>query len=239
MPRKWSENIGFFGFLSAVFTLIVWVGNDYWIEVFEDDEPSVSAGKVSNGGLVNGKRLPSSGPNFQTYSRLGSLIGRTCVHHAVRDTIVESYAEVFQVNPEWRFVYGETGWCTGGPFKPHKTHQNGLSVDFMIPIRDNGASTPLPTWPWNKWGYNLVFSDSGKLNDWVIDFDALVAHLHALDKAAKEHGLKIEKIILEPPLHDEVFKAKDGKKLKRLPWMEKAAWVRHDNHYHVDFKVVD
>src|SRR5690554_4614235 len=115
MPRKWSENIGFFGFLSAVFTLIVWVGNDYWIEVFEDDEPSVSAGKVSNGGLVNGKRLPSSGPNFQTYSRLGSLIGRTYVHHAVRDTIVDSYAEVFQVNPEWRFVYGETGWCTGGP----------------------------------------------------------------------------------------------------------------------------
>lgn len=235
MPRKWSSNIGFLGFLGLVAWLVIYVGNDYIISVFKSEQESVSAGTTSKGGLVNGKRLPSSGPNYTTYSRLGSLIGRTCVHHAVRDTITQSYQEVFVANPEWRFVYGETGWCDGGAFKPHKTHQNGMSVDFMVPVRKSGESVPLPTWPWNKWGYNVVFTDAGKSDDYEIDFDAMNAHLLAVQAAAAKNGLKIERVIFEAPLMEKLFEAKDGKKVKRLPFMEKPAWVRHDDHYHIDF----
>lgn len=235
MTRKFMSNLGFFGFLAAVLALVIYVGNDYLIHVMGSDEPSVSAGKVSNGGLVHGKRLPSSGPNFETYSRLGSLIGRTCVHHAVRDTMLTAYETVFLASPDLRFVYGETGWCQGGEFKPHRTHQNGLSVDFMVPVRRHGLSVGLPTWPWNKWGYSHEFNDAGKLDDYVIDFDAMAAHLNALNDAAKKNDVKIELVILEPELQPLLFKAKDGAKLKKLPFKKDAAWVRHDDHYHVDF----
>ena len=64
-------------------------------------------------------------------------------------------------------VYGETGKREGGPFPPHRTHRNGTSVDFMVPVRDaDGDSVPLPTWPWNRFGYDLEFTLDGRL-----DFD--------------------------------------------------------------------
>ena len=69
--------------------------------------------------------------------------------------LTEAYADVARTHPQLRFVYGETGFASGGPFEPHKTHQNGLSVDFFVPVRDEkGRSVPLPTSATNRWGYD-------------------------------------------------------------------------------------
>ena len=47
--------------------------------------------------------------------------------------------------PDTVYKYTETGFENGGKFRPHKTHQNGLSVDFMTPVKNkNNESVHLP-----------------------------------------------------------------------------------------------
>ena len=124
-------------------------------------EESVCYGTTANGRLQNGVQLPASGPNFSSYSSIGSLAGRTYVHSKVQAVVVATYKALEASDPGKVFVYGETGWESGGRIRPHKTHQNGLSVDFMVPVLKGGTSVPIPTSPLNKFGYDLEFDDSG------------------------------------------------------------------------------
>jgi penicillin-insensitive murein endopeptidase len=226
--------------LAAVFLLAEWIvfGNDVAI-VLEDNEPSQSVGTTANGHLVHGKRLPNGGANFQAYSRLGTALGRNAVHGQVRDAVLEAYATLARTQPGLVFVYGETGWPDGGRLRPHRTHRNGLSVDFFVPVRDRaGASVPLPTWPWTRFGYDIEFDATGRAGDLAIDDAAIVAHLDALDAAARRHGLRIERVIFDPSLQPALFAAPGGAGLRqRVPFMPGQAWVRHDEHYHVDFRL--
>ncbi|MGL1409600.1 penicillin-insensitive murein endopeptidase, partial [Vibrio parahaemolyticus] len=85
------------------------------------------------------------GPNFTPYSRLGVALGRTHVHAQVAEIVADAYASLARRTPEIRYVYGESGWPSGGRFRPHRSHQNGLSVDFFVPVRDaDGRSVALP-----------------------------------------------------------------------------------------------
>lgn len=60
--------------------------------------------------------------------------------------------------------------------------------------------------------------------------------LLALDEAARGHGLRIEVVIFDPPLHAALFAAEGGDRLRqRVRFSPRAAWVRHDEHYHVVF----
>ncbi len=233
-----SENLKFTIFLTVVLGFVVYVGNDFLLKM-ESPSNSQSIGTPHDGTLKNGKRLPTSGPNFQTYSRLGSFIGRTYVHADVRSAVVEAYNNVYTASPDLRFVYGETGWPSGGEFWPHRTHQNGMSVDFFVPVRRSGESVALPTSPLDKWGYSLEFNDSGRCDSYEIDFDAMGQHLLELEKTAKKHGLKIVRVIFDPELQKSLKKSATGKKaLKKLDFSDKPAWVRHDEHYHVDFDLI-
>ncbi|RFA36934.1 hypothetical protein CAL65_09710 [Alkalilimnicola ehrlichii] len=221
------------------FTLFgsVHAGNDLLI-LFESNAASESIGTTNNGRLVNGKRLPSSGPNFRTYSRLGSLIGRTAVHDRVRDTVLGAYRQLAEEHPELVFVYGETGWPWGGRFRPHRTHQNGLSVDFMVPVRKDARSVPLPTHPFNKWGYAISFDREGRSGELQIDFEAIAAHLHALIAAGREHGVGIELVVFAPDLQQHLFDTESGAELRdKIRFNVNPSWVRHDDHYHVDFRL--
>ena len=214
-------------------------GNDA-IRLFESDAPSRSIGRTNDGRVVNGKRLPSSGPGFATYSRLGSALGRTAVHHRVRDAMLGAYAALHAERPETTYLYGETGWPRGGRLRPHRTHQNGLSVDFMVPVLRGGAPDVLPTGPLNTFGYGIDFDDAGLNGDLAIDFAALAAHLHHLDRAAEANGLAIEVVILAPGLQDELRATEQGASLaRRLRFSQNPSWVRHDDHYHVDFRLVE
>lgn len=203
----------------------------------ESAAPSRSFGTPSRGRLDNGRRLPTSGSNFRAYSRLGVALGRNTVHGTVRDVVVDAYAALASTHPDLAFVYGETSLPHGGPIRPHRTHQNGLSVDFMVPVRDRGGrSVPLPTAPWNKFGYGWEFDRQGHSGDLTIDFEAMAAHLAALDEAARAHGTRIELLILAPEYQTLLWQTPTGDQLQgRLPVMTRQAWVRHDEHYHVDF----
>jgi penicillin-insensitive murein endopeptidase len=151
--------------------------------------------------------------------------------------ILEAYAEVAKAHPELTFVYGETAWPTGGRLYPHRTHQNGLSVDFMMPVRDRtGAPVQMPTWPWQRYGYDLEFDTAGRRGELTIDFQAVAVHLTALEAAARRHGTRISLFILAPEYYERLWATDAGAPLRgRLPALPSRAWVRHDDHYHIDF----
>lgn len=200
---------------------------------------STCYGTFAKGRLENGVKLPESGKNFSTYSSAGAMLGRTYVHSKVAEILLAAYTALQESSLGKVFVYGETGWEKGGRIRPHRTHQNGLSVDFMVPVVDaSGKSVPLPTSFGNKYGYDIDFDANGQYKDLTIDFEALAEHLYQLDLAAKAKGAGIALVIFDPPYLLKLFATQRGKYLKEnLKFMAGKAWVRHDEHYHVDFSL--
>ena len=203
---------------------------------FESDGTSTSIGTPSNGSLIDGKHLPTSGSNFRAYSRIAATLGRNTVHSSVRDVVLEAYANLDADGVGHTFVYGEASRPGGGPLPPHRTHQNGLSVDFMVPVlNDEGAPVVFPASWTNKFGYNLEFDAKGCTNHLTIDFAAISDHLLALEKAAAVRGMSIKLVVFAPEYREHLMD-KTGRRLdERMPFLKGSAWVRHDEHYHVDF----
>ncbi|WP_223788843.1 penicillin-insensitive murein endopeptidase [Marinicella meishanensis] len=201
--------------------------------------PSVCFGKTHQGAIKHSVKLPLQGANFASYSRLGWYFSRTHVHHQVAEIMSSSHAQLAQELPDRHFIYGETGWPQGGPFKPHKTHQNGLSVDFMVPVIDQqGRPAHLPLAASNQYGYQLEFDRQGRRGDLTIDFVAFAAHLKALHQAAQVAGAGIKRVLLAPDLQPLLLTTKDGAYLQQhIAFNQRQAWVRHDDHYHVDFAI--
>lgn len=222
--------------LVALLSAGIIFGNPVCI-LLENDQPSKSIGTTANGRLENGKRQPNWGDNFVCYSYVGTMLGRNCVHGKVREVVLETYAELKEKYPEKEFVYGETGWPSGGSFAPHKTHQNGLCVDFMVPVKDSeGNSVPLPTWVFNKGGYAIQFDLKGRYKDYQIDYQAMAAHIDILVQTARKKGLRVRRVIFDPKLQPYLFQTRTGRSLKgRVYFSKHRSWVRHDEHYHVDF----
>jgi penicillin-insensitive murein endopeptidase len=178
---------------------------------------STCYGSTSNGRLEDGRQLPARGANYEAYSELGVKLGRTWLHADVAGAVTQAYAALERAAPGKRFVYGETGFANGGRIRPHRTHQRGTSADFMVPVVDAaGNSVPLPSSLGNKYGYATEFDADGKAGGVRIDFEA----------------------IFDPVLMPRLFRTARGKLLERtLPFMKGKAWIRHDEHYHVDFAV--
>ncbi len=204
-----------------------------------DAATSVCYGTTSNGRLENGVRLPSQGNNFVSYSTLAGLLGRTYVHSEVYKIVVTAYKNLQGEAPEKVYKYAETGFKNGGEFKPHKTHRNGLSVDFMTPVlNDKGESVHLPTHSLNKYGYNIEFDEQGVYRNLTIDFEAMAAHIVSLHHAAKNLGYGVWRVIFDPKLQPALFDTPYGEYLKQnITFSKKPSWVRHDEHYHVDFLI--
>jgi penicillin-insensitive murein endopeptidase len=167
------------------------------------------------------------------------MMGRTYVHSTVHDIILDSYNALIDSMPDTVFVLGETGSENGGPFDPHKTHQNGLSVDFMVPVlNSSGESVPLPTSMVNRWGYDLEFDDSGRLDDLRIDYEAIAEHIYQLHLAAVAADIEIWRVIFDPDLQPHLHETDRWPYLrKNIEFSKKRSWVRHDEHYHVDFRL--
>lgn len=200
-------------------------------------QQSTCYGTTANGRLERGVKLPAEGGNFVGYSGLAAMLGRTYLHSTVRDIVIDAYKKLEQSAPGKVFKYAESGLAGGGEFKPHKTHQNGLSIDFMVPvINAKGESVHLPTHPFNKFGYNIEFDAQGQYEEYIIDFEALAAHLVALHEAAKKENARVWRVIFDPKLQPYLLATRHGDYLmKRVSLSQKPAWVRHDEHYHVDF----
>ena len=196
-------------------------------------------GTVSKGRIENSVKLPLGGKNFSAYSAMGAAAGRTHVHGKVAEVLLAAYDELARAQPLNVYVYGETGWASGGRMRPHRTHQNGLSVDFFVPVRNAaGKSVPLPTDITNKLGYAIEFDASGQYGEYTIDFAALAEHLYQLHHVALAKGVGISLVILDAAYLPRLFATERGPYLqKALPFMKGKPWVRHDEHYHVDFSV--
>ena len=204
---------------------------------------SISEGKVNNGNLTNGRKFPYKGKNYQYFSPLSySLLNRAWVHDKVLEVSLQSYKVCEQQFPERKFLLMECSKKNGGRMRPHRTHQNGTSIDFGTPLLKEGKPYHLH----NHFGvfhYAMKFNSNGisKLNKQVsIDFETLAQHLLILEKTARKNGMYIKKVIFKLDLKDDLFKCKSGKKLKKsgiyfAGKLPKLIDEVHDDHYHVDF----
>jgi len=156
----------------------------------------------------------------------------------VRDVFVEAFSELEKSIPEYVYVYGETGFKNGGRFKPHKTHQNGLSVDLMIPVKnEKGESVKLPTNAFNRYGYDIDFTLEGKYGDLTLDYETFSALLVALKQSASNWGIGIWRVIFDPKMQHNLRDAKQWAEISDIQFTKKHSWLRHDDHFHIDFSV--
>jgi penicillin-insensitive murein endopeptidase len=107
----------------------------------------------------------------------------------------------------------------------------------MVLVRDSaGKSVALPTNPLNRYGYDLEFDRQGRMKEYRIDFETIALHLETLDLLVKRHGIGIERVIFDSAYLPILFATSRGGALQsKMSFMLRQAWVRHDEHYHVDF----
>jgi penicillin-insensitive murein endopeptidase len=216
--------------------------DEYLSSVNQDSLPSISMGTVGAGSLEHGKLVPFSGVNFTYFDTLSYTSGRAFVNDKLLATLQETYGKLKETMPAEHFCIMECSNEHGGKIHPHRTHQNGLSVDFMTPLKKDGASY----YDLDKIGathYLLEFDNDGKYtkdSSIGIDFEKMALHLVTLEMAARMNGLKISKVILKTELKDNLFASSYGKQLmesgiyftKSLTPMINSL---HDDHYHIDF----
>lgn len=212
--------------------LVAWLGID-------GASPSRCRGHNALGSLEGGRRLAYSGENFRAYSLFGFATGRTFMHSSVRDAVRDSYAELARSHGDLRFIYAEGSWPWGRALWPHYTHRNGTAVDFHVPVRTtDGQVDWMPTSVLSLFGYAVDFDRTGSSGSQTIDFEAMALHLLALDRAARARGIPISRVIFDVELQPRLFATRAGAQLRgRLAFNARQAWVRHDEHYHVEFRV--
>ena len=228
--RKFWKGVGA---LAVMVFFILWFAPNLLLK-FENGKGSLSSGSVANGRIANSKRMHFQGSNFTTYSFICYLAGRTFVHDKVRQVVLDAYTECEKTCPDKKFVIGEIGLRKGGRFLPHRTHRNGMSVDFMTPLLKKGKAYHRHH-PFNLWGYAMEFDNTGKNGSIAIDYETLAKHLLALKKAAAKNNMAITKIIFDPILQPFLFQTSVGNSIQDLPFTKKRVVIRHDDHYHVDF----
>lgn len=109
----------------------------------------------------------------------------------------------------------------------------------MVPVIDeHGKSVHLPTNYFNKLGYAIEFDDRGKYEQFQIDYQALTAHIVSLHKIAIEKEVSIWRVIFDPELQPYLMETKYSQFLQtHVKFSKRRSWVRHDEHYHVDFDI--
>jgi len=213
----------------------------------EQKGPSVSIGKVNNGELKNGVKFSYHGENYNYFSITSYLLLRRCyVHEKVRIINLNTYRNLNKRFPKQKWVIMECSKPQGGKMQPHRTHQNGTSIDFMTPLKSIKSNKQ---YFWKShlgvWHYLLTFDKDGYLNKRKkvqIDFDMIAHHILTLNKEAKKQGVKIKKVIFKINLKDNLFKSKIGKKLKKsgiyfVKYLTPMVDNVHDDHYHIDFEL--
>lgn len=184
--------------------------------------------------------LPLSGSNFSAGSSVAYAAGRYYLKGKTTACVLAAYADLERDFPQYSYLYGEMGWNGGGRFRPHRTHQEGLNADFMTPMYrqgENGERMPaqLPCSATNLWGYNIRLDEAGRYEDLTFDTAAAIAHLEALSRNAPRYGLRVQRVIFDPPMLRLLQKDPSYSRIKGLNFLETKAWFPHDGHYHVDF----
>jgi len=185
--------------------------------------------------------MPYYDKNYRYFSPFSYyILNRGYVHHRVYNTLLTAYKTCETTCPNVRFRLMECANPSGGNMWPHRTHQVGLSADFMVPKIRKGQ--PLRTMDHlGVWHYALAFDEKGRLSSRTsIDFESIGRHLLALDDAARRNGLRIKKVIMKIDLKNDFFATPSGKRVKArgiyfARSLPKLVDEVHDDHYHVDF----
>lgn len=230
---------------DAVGYHVVDLVQEYYQEHASDSSFSISKGSVSNGSLVNGKLIPFSGKNYFYFDTLSYISDRAFLNDKVLQTVLGTYKTMENLISTRQFGVMECSHKEGGKLFPHLTHQNGLSVDFMMPLnKENKPYEALDKI--GKSHYLLSFDNDGKLDEdptVEIDFDVLALHLIQLSIEAKKYGLKVKKVILKTELKVNLYASKYGSELRKsdvyiVQNLKPIINDLHDDHYHVDFEVL-
>lgn len=195
--------------------------------------PGTCHGATTGGWVENSVRLTGGDGAARPYCWLCVRALRTYGHRPAVEAADAAYADAAAEFPETDWVYGEIGFPWGGRFRPHRSHRNGLSFDFMVPLKEGRR---FPAHVFNRFGYDVEFDAQGHGAAGEIDFAAIARHLALLDSHARAAGGGISRVFFAPDLQDDLFAAAGGGNLAQsLRFNAKPAWVRHDEHYHVDF----
>lgn len=215
----------------------------FYLENSIDSSLSKSIGTVSSGTLVHGKIMPFYGPNFTYFDRDSYLASRAFTSDVVKTIVLDAYETLAAIVPDRKFFLMELSNEEGGEIYPHRTHQNGLSVDFMMPKLKNGqANFELDTL--GKQHYFLDFNERGEYKQDTtikVDFDLIAKHILLLNEVATKNGYSIEKVIIKIEYKDDLFRTPIGQFLQKsgiyvVNNLSPLINSIHDDHYHVDFK---
>ena len=213
--------------------------------VHQNKGKSRSIGTVKKGTIENPWLLPYSGTNFRYFSPLSYyVLNNGYANDKVYRTLLAAYKECEKTCKNIQFRIMECSNKKGGQMLIHKTHQNGRSVDFMIP-KKSGTTQSRILDRLGMWHYLLEFTNAGRftLHQKIqIDFETMGKHILALDKAARKNGLRIKMVILKIELKDDFYKTTSGQQVRKkgiyfarsLPDLVNRM---HDDHYHIDFEV--
>jgi len=208
---------------------------------------SISQGSHGKGSIENAYLLPYVGKNYSYFSPLSYFIlDDGYVHSSVYQAIKDAYLECETTCPGKKFKMMESGRKRGGKMLIHYTHQNGMSVDFMVPKKRKQKQFR-PIDHIGAWHYLLKFDSEGKssIHESVeIDFETMAKHIIALDNASKKNGLRIKKVILKIDLKNDFYASPSGKEVKRrgiyfAQSLPSHVDNVHDEHYHIDFELND
>lgn len=214
-----------------------------------NDLPSISHGTVGNGSLENGKLIPWEGIGYRYFDTASYLGGRAFLNDKVLASILDGFKalngfkpiEEGEKKPLFRVM--ECSHQKGGKLYPHRTHQNGTSVDLMMPKLKNGQD-------YNELDdigsrhYFLNFSDQGILDSDTsvqINFEKVASMIMCMNKGAQLYGYKVSKVIIKIEYKDALFAGPVGQKLKSSGiYIVKSLGPQvnafHDEHIHLDFE---
>jgi penicillin-insensitive murein DD-endopeptidase len=209
----------------------------------DDGKESKAVGSASRGKLINGKLFPYKGVNFSYFEKQSYLNGHAFLHKPVKEAVLEMYDSLWKRHPNRYFVIMECSAKVGGEIPRHRTHRNGTSIDFMMPLKKDGkAYYGLDTIGWRHFG--LAFDKSGRyLKDKSIriDFDLVSEQIVLMNAFVRKRGYKIKKVIIKIELKDELYASAFGKRIKNdgiyvVMGLSKKVNEMHDDHYHIDFE---
>ena len=116
--------------------------------IYKNKGKSKSIGKIGSGKLENAWLIPYSGENFKYFSFISYyLMKNGYLHSKVHDTLLGAYKICEKTCPETYFRLMECANKKGGKMAIHNTHQNGMSVDFMVPKIKNGKPSRMGSNP--------------------------------------------------------------------------------------------
>jgi len=232
---------------GLLFVVLISLGARSASQIFHTNQGvSQSIGPVQAGEIVNAYLLPYKGNNFRYFSPLSYyILGRAYVHSTVHDIVVAAYKDCETTCDGIKFRVMECSNKNGGKMRPHRTHQNGTSIDFMTPLMKKGKQHRF----YDRIGllrYVLNFDKDGVLN-WnkkvSIDYETMARHILSVEKSARKKGMRIKKVIFKINLKDNLFATASGKKLKTsgiyfAQSLPKIIDNLHDDHYHIDFEFI-